>query len=162
MARIRVYRREADGEFPRICVRCGQPGGCRCAANIRLDAELGSRLHPLGVAALAPRLAHHAPVDARCCPMCQEHAGHWRNRKLYLLLGLLFWIGYVVGLVALGNELPEAAQGPLALVGVIGALIWLISAAIYSSNAIKASKSTTRGIRLVNVHKDFADEWNSM
>ncbi len=29
MARIRVYRSEADGEdFPRLCMRCGQPAEC--------------------------------------------------------------------------------------------------------------------------------------
>lgn len=163
MSRIRVYRREADGEdFPRICMCCGQPAECDVPQTfawmpgwVHVFILLG--LLPWLLAALLTRKTMRVVA-----PMCLRHAGHWRNRKLYMWLGLLFWIAYFIGLAAYGDRLPESAKGPVILVGIMGGLAWLISAAIYANGAIKAAEIRDKGIELANVHKNFAREWNEM
>jgi|SRR5579883_220829 len=163
MARIRVYRHEADGEdFPRICMRCGQPAECDVPQTF---AWMPAWVHVFILMGLLPWLL--AALITRktmriVAPMCFQHAGHWRNRKLYVWLGLLFWIAYFIGLVAYGDALPERARGPMILVGIFGGLAWLISAAIYANGAIKAAEIRDKGMELENVHKDFAREWNEM
>jgi hypothetical protein len=162
MARIRVSRREADGEdFPRLCMRCGQPADCDVSQTFAwmpgwVFVFLLLGLVPFLIVALITRKTMHVVA-----PMCHNHAGHWRVRKLYVWLGLLFWIALGIALIALGDQLPDTVKGPAILAGLLGGLVWLISAAVFAHGAIKASEIRDRGMDLVNVHRDFADAWNS-
>jgi hypothetical protein len=161
MAKIRVYRNEADGEdFPRLCMCCGQPAECDVPQTF---AWMPGWVHVFILFGLAPWLVAALVMRKTMrvvAPMCSQHAGHWRTRKLYVWLGLLFWIAYATALILFWDKLPESAQGPAILVGMIGSLVWLISAAIYANGAIKASDIRERGMELVNVNRDFADAWN--
>jgi hypothetical protein len=162
MAKICVYRYEADGEdFPRLCMRCGQSADCYVPQTFAwmpswVFVFILFGLLPFLLIALLTRKTMRIVA-----PMCTQHAGHWRVRKLYVWLGLLFWIGYGIVLVALADEIPNDAQTPLILFGIFGGLIWLVSAAIYANGAIKASEIRNKGMDLVNVHKDFAKAWNN-
>ena len=163
MAKIRVYRREAGGKyFPRVCMKCGREADCDVPNTFTWMPSWVPFLILLG---LAPWLIV-ALVTRRtmrvAAPMCRGHAWHWRNRTLYVWLGLVFWVGYFVALFAFGDRLPEDAKTPAVLAGIFGGLFWLVTAAVYSNSAIKASLINDRGAELVNVNRDFADEWNSM
>jgi hypothetical protein len=161
VARIRVYRSEADGEdFPRLCMKCGRPAECDVSQNF---AWMPSWVHILLLAGWLPWLVV-ALVTRKTmrvvAPMCRQHAGHWRVRRLYVWLGLLFWLAYAVALVAVGGRLPESAMGPAILFGIFGGLAWLVTAAVFASKAIRASIIREKRMDLVNVHREFADAWN--
>lgn len=163
MAKIRIPRREAGGEsFPRLCMKCGQEADCDVPQTF---AWMPSWVHILILLGLLPWLI--------CClvtrktmrvvaPMCARHAGHWRVRKLYVWLGLLFWIAYAITIGVVWDDLSEGATGPLMGVGIFGGLIWLVSAALFANSAVKASLIHERGAELVNVSRDFADAWNDV
>ena len=161
MARIRIYRREADGEdFPRLCMRCGCEADCDVPQTFAWNPGwvwvfIFFGLLPLLIVMLVTRKTMHLVA-----PMCRDHAGHWRVRKLYVWLGLLFWIAFWIAFAVLDNSLPNAAKGPLVGLGLCGGLIWLVSAAIFANGAIKAAEIRDKGMDLVNVHRDFADAWN--
>ena len=163
MAKIRVYRREAGGKyFPRVCMKCGREAD-RDVPNT--FTWVPSWVHVLILLGLAPWLIVALVMRksmAVVVPMCDRHAGHWRVRKLYMWLGLLFWVVYAVGFVVLENRVPEAARTPLALAGIIGSLVWLVSMAIFMYSAIRANTITDDWADLVGVDKEFAREWNSM
>jgi len=161
MAKIRIYRREADGDdFPRLCMRCGCEADCDVSQTFAwmpgwVFVLLLGGLLPFLIVALLTRKTMRVVA-----PMCQAHAGHWRVRKLYVGLGLLFWIAFGIALGALNKDLPDAAVGPLVLFGIFGALAWLVSAVVFTNGAIKASEIRDKSMDLVNVNRDFADAWN--
>jgi hypothetical protein len=161
MAKIRISRREADGEdFPRLCMRCGREADCDVSQKFAwmpgwVFVFLLFGMLPFLIVALITR-----KTMLIVAPMCADHAGHWRARKLYVWLGLLFWIAFGIALAALGDELPKDAGAPLVIFGIVGGLVWLISAAVFASGAIKASEIRDKSMDLVNVHRDFADAWN--
>ena len=160
MARIRIYKNEADGEyFPRLCMRCGQPADCDVPQTF---AWMPAWVHVLLFVGLAPWLIV-ALVTRKTmrivAPMCEAHRGHWRVRKLYIWLGVLFWIGVVVALVVIWDQLPKEATNVAVMCVMFGGLIWLIIGLVLANGAIKASDIRDRGMELVNVHKEFADEW---
>src|SRR5215470_12291730 len=128
MARIRVYRSEADGEgFPRLCMRCGQPAECDVPQTfawmpgwVHVFILIG--LLPWLIAALVTRKTMHIVA-----PMCQQHAGHWRVRKLYIWLGLLFWVALFVVIAVFADQLPAGVVEPLIFASLMIALIWLVT-----------------------------------
>jgi len=163
MARIRVYRNEADGEdFPRMCMRCGQPAECDVTHTfawmpgwVHVCILLG--LVPWLVVMLVTRKTMRVVV-----PLCLQHAGHWRVRRLYVWLGLVFWIAAFIALGVSASELPEDAIGPLLGACLLGGLAWLIAGVILMNNAIKAVDIRERRMDLANVNRDFAEVWNDM
>ncbi len=163
MARIRVYRNEADGEdFPRLCMRCGEPAECDVSQTfawmpgwVYVFLLLG--VVPLLVVALVTRKSMRVVA-----PMCLQHAGHWRVRKLFMGLGLFLCIAVFVGLAAVGDQLPDAVIMPAVVVALLGALGWLVGGLILMNGAIKPKVIGARSMDLVNVHRDFADAWNDM
>src|SRR5438132_1122897 len=127
MAIIRVLRGETDGEsFPDMCVRCGEPTDERTRQTFAwmpgwVHVLLFLGLLPWLLAALFTRKTMTVDV-----PVCHRHRNHWLFRKLYVGLGLAFWVAAVVGLVVVIDELPkELATGLVAAV-VFGMLLWLI------------------------------------
>jgi hypothetical protein len=163
MARIRVYRNEADGEdFPRVCMRCGEPAECDVSQTF---AWVPGWVHVCILLGLGPWLILVLVMRKTMrivAPMCLEHAGHWRVRKLYAWLGLLFWIAVFVGIVVAADEIPERVMAPIILACLLGGLVWLISALVLMNNAIKAVEIRDRCMDLANVDRDFAEVWNDM
>jgi hypothetical protein len=167
MAKIRIYRHEADGEdFPRMCMRCGRAADCDVPQTFAWMPAWANALILLIFVGLLGLVAWIiASITVRktmrvVAPMCLRHAGHWRVRKMYVLFGLLSWIAFGVALVVFADALPSGSKGPVILGGIFGAVAWLISAALVMNGAIKASEIRDKGMDLVNVHRDFADAWN--
>ena len=160
MAKIRVYRDERDGEqFPDICMRCGAEVDQLLSVRF---AWMPGWAHlfifagalPWLLACLILRKSMTVEV-----PVCRDHANAWRNRRLFLYLGLLFWVVVGIALAAGWDELPEGARMPAGAFALFGSLIWLLTAAIYLSSGIKPSRITDRFIELVGTNKEFAWEW---
>ena len=137
-------------------------GRVRRAAEVRMDARLGSHPDFRGLAPVAHRDARDAEVHAHRRAHVSPACGHWRVRRMYVWLGLLFWIAVCVSLVAFGDQIPKDAMGPVILCVIGGGLAWFISAGVLANNAIKPTQIRDRDMLLVNVHKDFATEWNEM
>jgi hypothetical protein len=162
VARIRIYRSEASGEqFPRLCMKCGRRAEVDVPQTFSWMPSWVMILILLGWLPWLVVMLITRKTMRIVAPMCRDHAGHWRVRKAYVWLGLLFWIGYAVALVALGDALPEGAQGPAILAGIFGGLAWLVSAAVVMNGAIKAAEIREKSADLVNVNRDFADAWNA-
>jgi len=163
MSKIRVYYDERKGEnFPPACVRCGRE-------SVSTVRQKFSWVPPwvlvIILAGLLPWLIvtlilrKSMPVTL---PVCSRHLGHWRNRTLFVWLGLFFWIVYSITLAAEWSDLPK--DGASAALGILifGGLIWLIAAAIYSNSAIRPARITDDYVELVGVDKTFAKAWDEL
>jgi hypothetical protein len=167
MAKIRIYRHEAGGEdFPRLCMKCGAPADCDVPqtfawmpgwvmALILLFMVVGL----LGFVVWIIVSLTTRKTMRIVAPMCYRHAGHWRVRKLYVWLGLIFWVAFGVALVAFSDHIPKDAMGPVILGAFGGMLLWFVSAGVLMNGAIRASDIRDKGMELIHVHRDFADEW---
>jgi hypothetical protein len=163
MALIKVYRDEAGGEFfPRLCMQCGEPADCEVPQTF---AWMPSWVHFLILLGLAPWLIV-ALITRKTmrvtAPMCDRHRGHWRSRKLFIGLGLAFFIALFIGLVAVGNRLPDDVLTPVIASGLLAALIWLIAGLIIMNGAIRAAEILHNRIDLSGVHPEFARAWRDM
>ena len=163
MANIQVYRDEADGDlFPRLCMKCGADADHDVRQTFAwmppwVIIFIFCGLLPFLIVVMITRWTMRVT-----CPMCDKHKNHWRNRKLFVWLGLLTLIGSGIAEAALFEEIPKDAQ-PIAIgVIVFGGFIWLIAAAILSTSAIRAGRIDEDGIQLVHVHKDFRDAWEEL
>ncbi|VTS00328.1 unnamed protein product [Gemmata massiliana] len=160
MARIRVYRDETNGKyFPRLCMRCGEPADRDVPQTfvwmpVWVNFLILMGLGPWIVMALVMRKTMRVVA-----PMCEQHRGHWRTRKLFVWLGLFGWIVTAVTLGIVWDTLPRASHGPLFIIGFFGFLLWVIVGMVLANNAIKAVEIRDRGIELGNVNKEFADAW---
>jgi hypothetical protein len=94
--------------------------------------------------------------------MCDRHKNHWRNRKLLIWLGLLFFVTFFITTAVLYDQIPKDAQTPVIAFGVFGGLFWLLLAMILMNRAIRAGEITNEWIELVHVHKRFRDEWEKV
>jgi hypothetical protein len=163
MASIKVYRDEADGDyFPRVCMRCGAPADADVSQNF---AWMPPWVHILLFIGLAPWLIVALILRRTMrvmAPMCDRHRGHWRVRKLYIWLGLLFWVVLAVGLIALANRLPQDAVTPLLAACLFGSLLWLVVGLVLVHGSIRATEITDKRIELSNVHKAFAAAWREV
>jgi len=92
-------------------------------------------------------------------PVCDRHKNHWLVRRLFVGLGLLALIGAGVGLAILDKQLPKDVVNASAVALAAAALVWLITAVILASGAVRAGEITNDYIDLVGVDRDFADEW---
>ncbi|MCI0699798.1 MAG: hypothetical protein L0241_01765 [Planctomycetia bacterium] len=163
MATIRVYKDEAHGDlFPRVCMRCGQLANHDVPQNF---AWMPPWVHILLFAGLAPWLIVALILRKTMrvtAPMCDRHRGHWRIRKLYIGLGLLFWIALAIGLIAFSDQLPEDAVMPAFAFGIFGSLFWLVVGLFLVNGSIRATEITENRIELSNVHKAFAQAWREI
>jgi hypothetical protein len=91
--------------------------------------------------------------------MCARHVNHWLNRKLYIWLGLLWWIGVAVALAIFADNLPKETAIPVIGATVFGALLWLVVGLILAHGAIRAAEIRESGMELANVNKEFAQAW---
>lgn len=160
MAKIRIYRDERDGEaFPSVCMRCGaevermvpvrfawMPGWAH------LFIFIGAL--PWLLACLILRKSMRVTV-----PVCRDHANSWRNRRLFVFLGLAFWIAVGIALALLWDETPKEVAMPIGTFALFGSIFWLIAAAIYLNSGIKPARITDRYMDLVGASKEFASEW---
>lgn len=163
MAKIRVYRDEADGaEFPRLCVRCGA------------DADLDRRntfswmpgwVNVLILAGLAPWLIVVALMRKTMrvtLPVCHRHRNHWLNRRLYVGLGLFLWVVAAVAAAVMADKILRDAAPAVVGFFVFGGLAWLIGGLVLVHGAVKAGEITDRWIELVKVDRGFADAWEEV
>lgn len=163
MARIRVYRDEANGkDFPRMCMCCGRPAEVDVPHNFAWMPSWVMIFIFFGLLPWLLVMFFTRKTMRVVVPMCLQHQGHWRVRMLYVWLGLLFWITYVIALVVSNDEIPTGTMTILIVAGLLGALVWLVSAAIWMNNAIKPLEIRDKGIELTNVNKNFAHAWNKM
>lgn len=160
MATIRVYRDESGGdEFPRLCVRCG--------ADAESDSRQKFSWHPpwvilLILVALLVYLIVAVILTKKMTvtlPVCRRHRNHWLSRKLFVGLGLLFWVVYVIAAAVFADQLPKEAVPVLIGVGIFGGLGWLIAAVIFQNSAVKPKEITDRYIELTGVDRGFAERW---
>lgn len=160
MARIYVSRKEARGDFfPRLCMRCGEPADCEVPHTF---AWMPGWVHVLIFFGLGPWLVVALLTRKTMrivAPMCLAHRGHWQFRRLYVWLGLPGWIGLIFVLIAIWEQLPKDAGGPLVLAVIIGMLVWLVIGLVLANGAVQASNIHDRGMDVVNVHKAFAAAW---
>jgi len=143
-------------------MRCGKPADGHVRQNFAWMPPWVNILIFVGLApwlVVALILRKTMRVNA---PMCSRHRGHWLTRKLFIGLGLLFWIALAVGLIAFGDRLPKEVVTPLMAFGLFGSLFWLITALLLVRGAIRATEITDDRIELSNVHKEFAHEWREV
>ncbi|MBP3957344.1 hypothetical protein J8F10_19030 [Gemmata sp. G18] len=160
MARIRIFRDEAHGEyFPRLCMRCGRPADHDVPQTFAWMPVWVTFLILLGLGPWIIMALVMRRTMRVVAPMCGKHRGHWRARKLFVWLGLLWWIAVAVALGVFWDALPKAATGPLFIGALFGALIWVIVGMLLANGAIKALEIRDRGIELGNVNKVFAEAW---
>ena len=161
MGRIRVYRPEAGGKhFPRMCMRCGQPAEVDVQQTFIwmpgwVSILILAGLAPWIIVGLLLRRTMRVVV-----PMCHRHAGHWWKRKLFVWLGLVFWIVFGIALVTFSDRIPKDSMGPVILSAFAGMLMWFLIAGLLMNNAIRAAEINDKRVDLVNVNRDFADEWS--
>ena len=162
MAKIRVYRDEAHGEeFPPLCVKCGGEEETTTTQRFVWVPQWVIVIILFGLLPWLIVMLILRKTMRLTMPMCNRHRNHWRNRKLYVWLGLLFWVVYGIALIVEWNDLPKDASSLALGILIFGGLGWLISAAIYSNSGIKPAEITDRYLELVGVNKAFAREWNA-
>jgi hypothetical protein len=95
-------------------------------------------------------------------PVCEEHRGYWRRRKLIAWLPVLsgvtlFGVGAAV-MIGAGND-PRLQD--IGLYVMLGGALWffvtLIAAAIVLRGGVRATEITDDEVRLAGVHPEFVD-----
>lgn len=161
MAKIRVYKDEADGdEFPRMCVKCG--------ADADLDVRQKFSWYPQWVIVIVLASPLIALIVAMILtkrmtvtlPVCHRHRNHWLNRQLFVWLGLLFWVVYLIAAIAVADQLPKDTTPVLIGTGIFGFLGWLVAAVVFHNSGVKPREITDKYIELIKVNPAFADEWD--
>src|SRR6476469_5624419 len=105
MARVRMHEVDiTDDGVPLVCMRCGQPADVRRHKTFQWHPGwvyilLLLGLLPFVIVALA--LTKRRRV---CTPFCGRHAGYWRFRTAFVVVGILAIILAVVGLVAAADK----------------------------------------------------------
>ena len=81
---------------------------------------------------------------------------------MYVWLGLVLWLVYAAGLLAISGEL--SANLRFAGIGVLvfGVLAWLLGGLIYTNSGIQPGEITDRWAELIRVNAEFADEWQEI
>jgi hypothetical protein len=160
MATIRIYHDETEGEsFPMMCMRCG-------ADTERLVPQtftwMPSWVHVILFLGLLPwiivMLVTRKTVRVMV-PMCDRHVNHWRNRTLYVWVGLLCWVGLGILLAIVAKDIPDDLVNVVIGLCVFGPLIWLFVGVLLAHGAIRAAEMGDFGLDLAHVNKEFAKEW---
>lgn len=160
MAVIRIYDNERKGDdFPSRCVKCGAETDLRVTKSFAwapgwVLAFLLLGLIPYLIALLILRKTMTVTL-----PVCGDHRGHWRNRSLFAMLGLLFWVVYAIGLAIAWADLDRDVSFVAGMFLLFGGLGWLLVAAIYCTSGIQPKRITDDFIELAKVNKDVAEEW---
>lgn len=155
MAEFRVSRYVAqDGQLPMICMRCGAPAIAYRKKGMTYRPGWVLLLILLG---LLPFLIVALITEKRCrlmAPLCEQHEGHWRVRRLWLwgifLSAVVIGVG---GLVTRNDSIMGMACFASAIIG----LGWLITAAVLHETSIHSTEITDAGMTLVGVSQRFLD-----
>jgi hypothetical protein len=160
VATIRVYHDEKDGgDFPPLCMRCGADAEASVPQKF---AWMPPWVHVFILLGLLPWLLAAALTRRTMrvtAPMCARHVNHWLSRKLYIGLGLLWWIGFAIVFAVFADHLPKDAVAPIGAAALVGALVWLLIGVVLAHRAIRAAEIRESGIELANVNKEFARAW---
>ena len=159
MPQIRLHVREAEGDLPNICMRCGQEATCTKTKNLSWFPPWVSILILAGLlpyAIVATILTKKALLRA---PFCDQHKGHWFNRSL-LMWGTFFLFGLLgLGGFIFAANLPRPQNEevfPFVCVGsLVFFVVWAIIVVVCQQTAIRPKEITDREILLEGVCDTF-------
>jgi hypothetical protein len=163
MATVRLYRQEATNPdtLPAVCMKCGEPATTTVRRTFAwtppwVPIIILAGLIPYIIVAIILRKTMRVYA-----PMCSAHAGHWRNRSLFIWLTFLALVVICIGLGVYGANLEQHKAneyGILLFLGGFGLfLFWLIVAAVVQMTAIRPNEITDREISLVRVAPQFRE-----
>ncbi len=151
---------------PEVCMKCGAPSRVIVHKSFSWTPPGVGALSVVGVLGFLPLALIFLIVSAAMTkrmavrvPMCNKHKGHWTNRMLITLLGLLVVLG-LVGFAIFASvsegDLSDLA-GPLWITVVGLLLVWLITIAILQQSAIRPTEITDRSITLRGVSEGYIE-----
>lgn len=160
MPKVRLSYRECKrGDLPEVCMFCGEPATARVKKTFSWHPQWVYILILVALlVALIVALVLTKKMTVRV-PTCERHEGYWRRRTFTLVGSFLAVAGIGIGAIAF-----LASQGPNPnddMTGILCggtallAFVWLIVAAIYSSQGVRPNEITDDFIRLGGVHEEF-------
>ena len=166
MATARLGRYEVERErLPSACMKCGAPATLYKNKNF---AWFPPWTYVLLLAGVLPFVIVQLVLTKRMtvsAPLCEAHKHHWLVRTLIGAAGLVLllggFIGFVVLMAAVGDQLDEDAKG--ALVGAMCSgfgvllLVWLIVMVVLQNTAIRSTEITDNAITLTGVSPAFVE-----
>ena len=162
MAAVTLYLdRLREKDLPDCCMRCNAPVAVHKSRNFSwhppwVGVLILAGLLPYVVVAMILTKRARVPI-----PFCSRHSNHWTWRALVTWLGLLVVLGLGFTSVIFINEIERGGRNNLAglvcLGSIVLGLIWLITAAVLQSTAIRPEKIDDDEIKLAGVSQDFAD-----
>jgi len=165
MAQVLLDRSECDrdGKLPPVCLKCGAGADCDVERRFSWCPSWVVVFILLGVLGLLLLIVLTIVLTKRMrvyVPLCEEHRGYFRQRKLISNLILLAGLGAL----ASGIGVAIAFSGPgndwaIAFgFGGFGVLVVaLIVAAVFTSQGVRATEITDYEVRLSGVSEGFAD-----
>ena len=166
MARIRLLVREADGELPMVCMRCGEPATVVKTKNMAWCPPWVPVLILAGVIVyiiVAIILTKRARLQA---PLCDEHKGHWLYRQLIIwgtfLPLLVIGIAAVVGISNAPNQVRNILCPFFGIGGLVALIAGVVLLAVAQSTAIRPKEITDREILLEGVADEFVQAVEEM
>jgi hypothetical protein len=161
MARMRLNIREAEGDLPMVCMRCGAP------ATVVRHKKMSwyprwvwilILVNLLIVIIVAMILTKRARLQA---PLCDEHKNHWSNRLLIGFGSFALLMLLVIAVIALMSNASRDVQNSLGGIAVLGCLAaglaWLVLLAVLGSTAIRPAEITDTDLLLDGVSPTFVD-----
>jgi hypothetical protein len=146
--------------LPDLCMFCGEPSSERKHKNFAWHPSwvwILILVSALIAVILALVLTKRMTVRV---PVCERHRGYWMRRGLVLGLSFTAIAAVSIGvLIFMGQQGPgnDDLTGWLCGGSVVLFFIWLIVAAVYSSNGVRPTEITDRYIKLAGVHQDFVN-----
>jgi hypothetical protein len=157
MPHLELSHREAAGELPTVCMRCGGAAVCRVARDIRLY-DMATGYGKPGILAVIYLLIDinryfSSPTLRLRAPFCARHRQHWFVRRVLIWsLAALLPVMLAAMLVAyssgVNSKLPQ-------LFCVLGSTAVLVTCCIIYATSIVKIGSNKRSIFLSNVHSKF-------
>jgi hypothetical protein len=165
MATVQLRDPERLGhELPDLCMKCGAPA---MVYKPRTFSWHPGWVYVLLFFGVLPFIIVALVLTKRmtvCVPLCHAHRNHWLLRSLILIGSFfgLFAAGFVLFLLSLQPGLPGRSHdlvGLACLGSVIGLIVWLILAAVFSATSIRATQITDQSITLAGVANDFVEAY---
>lgn len=161
MAKIRLDLREADGDIPAVCMRCGRPATMTISKRMQWCPPWVGVLIVFGLlpyAIVASIMTRRALVRA---PFCDDHKRHWFTRATLIWGSLLLFLVLGIGSIVIFSNLSKNAQDNVGAVFCIGgvALIvtWLGIIIWAQATGIRPQEITDMDILITGVSAEFVD-----
>jgi hypothetical protein len=161
MARMRLNIREAEGDLPMVCMRCGAPATVVRPKRMSWYPRwvwILILVNLLVVIIVAVILTKRATLEA---PLCNDHKNHWSNRMIIGFGSFVLLLVVVIGIIVLMAEASPEVQNALGGIAVLGCLAaglaWLVLLAVLASTAIRPAEITDTNLLLDGVAPAFSD-----